>query len=124
MNGFRASFMAGVDPFKMGVEDGQTVITECIKRGWATPGRIAVQGASRAGYMALRLMAADPRIAVAAGLAPVTDWRMLAEFSSVRDREDIAGLQLTRFIGPMVGRHVYLAIGRNGISTLLSPHPT
>lgn len=113
IDGFRASFVAGVDPFKMCVADGQAVITECIKRGWATPGRIATQGASRAAYMALRLLAADKRIAVAAGIAPVTDWRMLSEFGSVRDREDVADLQLTYFVEPMAGRHVYLAIGKS-----------
>jgi hypothetical protein len=111
--GFCASFVAGVDPFKMGVEDGQAVIGECIRRGWATPGRIAVEGASRAGYAALRLLAAEPRIAVGAGLAPVTDWRLLSEFAGARDRADVADLQLTHFVGAMAGRHVYAAIGKN-----------
>jgi hypothetical protein len=110
--GLRNSFVAGVDPFAMFIEDGRSVITECIKRGWATPGRIAVEGPSRAGYMALRLLAADDRIATAAGMAPVTDWRLLSEFASVRDREDVASLRLTHFVREMAGKHIYLAIGK------------
>ncbi len=110
--GFREMFLAGVDPFKVCIEDAQAVITECIQRGWATPGRIAAEGASRCGYVALRLLAADERVGVAAGLAPVTDWRALGEFRKLRDREDIAKLQLTNFVKPMVGRHIYLAIGK------------
>jgi len=112
ISGLRNSFVAGVDPFAMFVEDGRLVITECIKRGWATSGRVAVEGPSRAGYMVLRLLAADERIAVAAGMAPVTDWRLLSEFASVRDREDVASVRLTHFIQKMAGKHVYLAIGK------------
>ncbi|MBL7040526.1 MAG: prolyl oligopeptidase family serine peptidase [Pirellulaceae bacterium] len=110
--GLRNSFVAGVDPFAMFVEDGRSVISECIRRGWATSGRIAVEGPSRAGYMVLRLLAADERIAVAAGMAPVTDWRLLREFVSARDRKDVASIRLTHFVEKMAGRHVYLAIGK------------
>lgn len=117
--GFREMFLAGVDPFKVCIEDAQAVITECIHRGWATPGRIAAEGASRCGYVALRLLAADERVGVAAGLAPVTDWRALGEFRKLRDREDVAELQLTNFVKPMIGRRIYLAIGKidNRVST-------
>jgi len=110
--GFRDAVVAGVDPFNMCIEDGRAVIAECIKRGWAAADRIAVEGASRAGYMALRLLAADRRIAAGVGMAPVTDWRALSEFAGVRDREDIAELALPRFVGEMADRQVYLAIGK------------
>lgn len=109
--GWLNAFLAGVDPFAMFVEDGKAVINECVRRGWARPGRIAVAGASRCGYAALRLLAADDRIAAGAGLAPVTDWRYLDEFEAVRERKDVAKLRLSQFAGGMVGKRVYLAIG-------------
>jgi hypothetical protein len=93
ISGFLASFVAGRDPFKMRVEDGHAVITACFQWGWAMPGRIAVSGDSQCGYMVLRLLAAEHRISVCAGLAPVTDWRELSEFASIRGREDVAELQ-------------------------------
>ncbi|MBC8870807.1 MAG: hypothetical protein H8E44_15395, partial [Planctomycetes bacterium] len=44
--------------------------------------------------------------------APVTDWRLLREFVSARDRKDVASIRLTHFVEKMAGRHVYLAIGK------------
>lgn len=113
IDGWRNAFLAGVDPFATFVEDGKAVINECTRRGWVKPGRIAVAGASRCGYAALRLLAADDRIAAGAGLAPVTDWRYLTEFASVRDRRDVADLRLGLFARKMAGKYVYLAIGDN-----------
>ena len=111
IDGLRNSFVAEVDPFEMFVQDGQAVITECIVRGRAVAGRIAVQGVSRGGYMAFRLLTADKRIAMGIGMAPVTDWRVLSEFASIRDRQDVAALRLTHFVKKMAGKRVYLAIG-------------
>lgn len=111
IGGWRNAFLAGGDPFAMFVEDGRAVISECIRRGWAKPGRIAVAGPSRCGYMVLRLLAADDRIAAGAGLAPVTDWRDLSEFEAERERRDVADLRLKRFVAGMVGKFVYLTIG-------------
>jgi esterase FrsA len=109
--GFRNAFVSGVDPFAAFVADGRAVITECIQRGWAQPHRIAAAGTSRGGYMALRLMAADERIAACAGFAPVTDWRYLSEFQGDAHRTTVANLRLARFANRLVGRRVYLAIG-------------
>jgi hypothetical protein len=61
----------------------------------------------------LRLAAADPRIAGVAGLAPVTDWRVLNEFAQVGSRHDLAALSLENFAARLVGRPVYLAIGNH-----------
>ncbi len=111
ITGLRNALVAGEDPFMALVEDGKGVIGECIRRGWARPGRIAVSGSSRGGYMALRMLAADDRIAAGAGFAPVTDWSLLREFSADREREDVRALGLARFVQGMIGKHVYLAIG-------------
>ncbi len=109
--GLRNAFVAGRNPFAMFVEDGKAVIDECIKRGWARPGRIMVAGTSRGGYCALRLLAEDERIAGGAGFAPVTDWRYLSEFAQDRERRDVAQLRLVRFVEGLVGKRVFLAIG-------------
>ncbi|MDX9976056.1 MAG: prolyl oligopeptidase family serine peptidase, partial [FCB group bacterium] len=109
--GMRNAFVAGKEVFAEFVEEGKAVIDECIRRGWAKPGRIAVAGTSRGGYMALRLMAGDERIAAGAGFAPVTDWALLKEFAEDRERADVQALRLANFAPQMAGRHVYLAIG-------------
>ena len=109
--GLRDTFLAGQDPFAGFVEEGQAVITECLRRGLATAHRLAVGGTSRGGYLALRLLAGDDRIAGGAGFAPVTDWRILEEFAAQRPRRDVAALRLSRFVAGMVGRPVFLAIG-------------
>lgn len=112
IEGMRNAFVAGDDPFAAFVADGAAVIDACIARGIANPGRIAVAGTSRGGYMALRLLAADRRVTAGAGFAPVTDWRELREFAADRDRADVAELQLTRFVPGMIGKRVFIAIGK------------
>ncbi|MAE61119.1 MAG: hypothetical protein CMJ49_07160 [Planctomycetaceae bacterium] len=73
IRGFSAAWVNGRDVFSKFVDDGRKVIDALIGRGVADPGRIFVSGTSRGGYFALRLMAADDRIAGAAAFAPVTD---------------------------------------------------
>lgn len=109
--GMRDAFLAGEDPFALFAEDGAAAIDICLEKGLASAGRIAVCGTSRGGYCALRLAAAEPRIAAAAGLAPVTDWRHLREFDSVKDEAAIAGLALVNWAPSLAGRPVFLAIG-------------
>lgn len=111
IDGLRERFLAGADPFVLFCGDGSAVIDELLRREWAVADRIAVVGVSRAGYCALRLLAADRRIAGGAGLAPVTDWRVLSEFATCRDRADVAQLALDHFAKPLAGRPLYLAMG-------------
>jgi hypothetical protein len=111
--GLCARFSAGEDPFALFVTNGQAVIDECIRRGWAESGRIVVCGVSRAGYCAVRLMAADARIVAVAALAPVTDWRELREFAAVKDRSELATLTLDRFADLLAGRRLFVAIGNS-----------
>lgn len=117
--GFCESFLAGVDPFKMIVEDGRAVVDEIVKRGWAPQGRIFIAGCSRCGYCALRIMAADKRIAAAAVDAPVTDWRALTEFAGAKDRPDVTALALTNYATDLVGRPIWVGMGNcdNRVST-------
>lgn len=117
--GFCEAFVAGEDPFAMIVEDGRAVVDEIIARGWAPAGRISIAGCSRCGYCALRIMAADKRIAAAALDAPVTDWRALAEFAGAKDRPDVAALDLTNFVADLVDRPIWVGMGNcdNRVST-------
>ncbi len=72
----------GVNPFAVFAADAAAVIDTCLRREVAALGRIAVSGTSRGGYLALYLLAHEARVTAAAGFAPVTDWRVLSEFSA------------------------------------------
>jgi acetyl esterase/lipase len=95
------------------VKEAQAVIDTLIAEGLAEPGRICVSGTSRGGYSALRLMAADTRIAGVAAYSPVTDWRVLREFARITDRPEVAALALTNFAESLAGRRVWIAIGNS-----------
>ena len=109
--GFCAEWVRGTDVFAGFVEEGHAVIDALIERKLAEPDRIFVSGTSRGGYCALRLMAADERIRAAAAFSPVTDWRVLKEFASVKNAPEVADLALTCFSAALVGRTVWTAIG-------------
>jgi dienelactone hydrolase len=113
IDGICAAFVAGDDPFARFVANGKAAIDACLETGLAHPGRLFVCGGSRGGYCALRLAAEEKRIDGVADLAPVTDWRILKEFVSVKEREDVAGLALYNWAGELAGRPVYLAIGNH-----------
>jgi dienelactone hydrolase len=111
IGGLCAAFLAGHDPFGRFIADGQAVIDACLQRGLAAEARIFACGVSRAAYCALRLAAADRRIAGVAGLAPVTDWRALSEFAAAKNRPEVAALALDHWAADLAGRPVFLAIG-------------
>ena len=85
----------------------------CRRLGIPGGERIVACGVSRAAYCALRLAAADRRILAVVGLAPVTDWRTLNEFTPVKDRPEIAALALDNWAAELAGRAVFLAIGNS-----------
>ena len=111
IGGMCAAYIAGSDPFARFVADGRAVIDACHRFGIAGSDRVVACGVSRAAYCALRLAAVDRRILAVAGLAPVTDWRALSEFASVKDRPEIAALALDNWADELAGRAVFLAIG-------------
>lgn len=111
IDGMCNAFMAGNDPFARFVADGSAAIDACVRRGIGANGRICVSGVSRAGYCALRLAAADPRITAAAGLAPVTDWRVLSEWAAVRNKPEVAALALVQWATRLGGKTIVLLIG-------------
>ena len=109
--GWRNAFIAGQNCFEIFLADAKSAVTRCIEKELATPHRIAVGGTSRAGYLALRLLAEDARIAAAAAFAPVTDWRDLSEFTADRDRKDVAALRLVKFAEALARKPIFIAIG-------------
>jgi len=127
IDGLRNSLvLGGIDPFAVFAEDARAVIDACVGRGLVRPGRIATSGTSRGGYLALYLLAHEPRVAVAAGFAPVTDWRVLAEFKDDVERPEVGALAMSRCAAQMAGRSVFLTIGRSdlrvGTDTCASLH--
>jgi len=113
ITGLRNAFIAGKDPFAMFIEEAKTVIDFCIDHEFASVGNIAVCGTSRAGYLALRLLAKDSRIAAAAAFAPVTDWRCLEEFNADKNREDVASLKLSNYVPNLAGKSTFIVIGNH-----------
>ncbi|MCX6049425.1 MAG: hypothetical protein NT075_30360 [Chloroflexi bacterium] len=111
--GMCAAFNAGQDPFAQFVAQGRAVLDSCLAQGVAASGGIYACGVSRAGYCALRLAAADQRITGVAGLAPVTDWRVLTEFAAVREAPAVAALVLDHYAEALAQRAVFLTIGNH-----------
>ncbi|WP_135553393.1 alpha/beta hydrolase family protein [Paenibacillus cymbidii] len=107
--GMRAAFLAGADPFRRFVREGQAVIDRCISLGAAEPGRIVIGGVSRSGYMSLRLYAEEPRIAALAAFCPVTDWRVIG-FTEERDRADVAALRLSTWAERLAGKPMMIIV--------------
>lgn len=120
ISAWRQAWLTGQDRFQQAVEEATALIDHCVKEGWATPERIMVYGVSRGGYLALRLLAADARIAAAAAIAPVTDWRELSEFTAEKGRTELAATRLSAFADKLAGRRIYMAIGDSDrrVSTL------
>jgi alpha-beta hydrolase superfamily lysophospholipase len=113
IEGFSGNFVAGTDVFAGFVDEGKAVIDQLIQDGLAKPGRVFVSGTSRGGYCAFRLAAADLRIAAVAGYAPVTDWRVLREFSAIKDDPNVAALSLVEYALSLAGRPAWFAIGNS-----------
>jgi hypothetical protein len=105
--------LEGPDPTLAFIEEAQAVLDHCIEQGWAKPDRIVVTGISRYAYMALRLMAADERLNIGGGFAPVTDWRDLSEIKEMKERPEIIDLRLSNFADQLAGKKIYLSIGNH-----------
>lgn len=119
---FKDKVMAGPDPTLQFIENARAVLDECIKRKWVKQNQIAVSGVSRYGYLAFRLLAADDRLKIGAGFAPVTDWKDLAEFKSVKDQDIVRQLALTNYADQLAGKKLFFCIGNHDerVNTLSS----
>lgn len=119
---FKDEVMAGPDPTLQFIENARAVLDECLKRKWFNQNQIVVTGVSRYGYLAFRLMAADERFKIGGGFAPVTDWKDLAEFKTVKDRNEVSKLALTNYADKLTGKKLFFCIGSHDerVSTLSS----
>ncbi len=97
-----------VAPF---VQRVKTVIDHLIRTGRSDPGRIALFGISRGGFMSLQVMAADPRIAAAITLSPVTDLAALSEFTGMESNHLVRSTALVLLAPALAGRPVWISIG-------------
>ena len=61
--------------------------------------------------MAIRALAADKRVCGAICLQPVTDWRLLDEFSSATADRGLEKIRLHNYVSQIAGRPIYIAIG-------------
>ncbi len=113
LNGMREALLAGDDPFARFVSDGKAVVGHACASGLARNGNVYAYGVSRGGYCAIRLAAAESRIAAVAAIAPICDWRALTEFAAVSDRPEVASLALDRFADGFAGRALYVVIGNH-----------
>lgn len=113
IDGFCEAVVAGQDPFGPFVDDIGACIDACAQRGWVRNDRVFVTGVSRGAYCALRVAAADQRVNAVAAMQPVTDWRALREFESVRDDPAVAALAIEHWVNDLAGRPVFVAIGAN-----------
>lgn len=109
--GMGRALMAGDDPFEQFVADGKAALDACIARGIGGNGKIAAYGVSRAGYCCLRLAAADGRVRAVAGLSPVTDWAVPAEFAGVCDESRLGTVHMENWADRLADRAVYLCVG-------------
>ncbi len=104
--GLCAAFLAMEDPFLQLVSDARSLMdaAEPFSRGY-----FAV-GGHLGGYMALRLMAREPRILAAAALSPVSDFTVLDEWREVADLQAVEELSLRLYAGGLAGKPLYLSV--------------
>ncbi len=87
------------------------VLDHLVAERIADPDRVAVVGGSRGGFLAFHFAANDARVRNVAGLAPVTDLRVLAEFEGLDDHALTKSLSAIRLAGRLAGRNVLVVIG-------------
>ena len=87
------------------------VLDEWIARKHSDPARIGLFGTSRGGFIALHLAAAEPRIRLVAGFAPVTELMTLSEFAGLRDDYRARRYGAIRLADQLSDRPIWLIIG-------------
>lgn len=97
-----------VDEFNQRMKN---VIDHLIETGVTDPQKIASTGTSRGGFMAIRYMAYDTRVACGVGYSPVTDLRQLREFEVAQTQPTVDAMSLNAYVHQLVGRPVFIMIG-------------
>lgn len=103
---------AAGDDFVADFNERMSVVLDyLIAEGMADPDKIVMTGTSRGGFLAIRYMAFDPRVAAAVGYAPVTDLRRLREFAVATGTPGVDDMSLAAHVPTLVGRPVWVLIG-------------
>ena len=111
LHGWRHRFDLDEDFLGEFIRRARDVLDHLVEGQYTDPRRIAVTGASRGGFAALHLMAADPRIKCAALMGPVTALTALEEFRSLPNGARADALSLAHLADRLAGRAVWIVIG-------------
>lgn len=93
------------------VDDSIKNIDFLIDKGYIDPHHIAVAGLSRGGFIATHLAAADPRIRIVLGYAPLTRLDFLDEFQKIKHQPIVQSLALSNLADKLVKKHLRFYIG-------------
>ena len=111
IRGWRYRLDRGEDTVADLVRRARMVLDHLIAQRYADPGRVAVFGTSRGGFMAYHFAAADPRVTHVAAFSPVTDLLFLKEFRDMADSKPARALSALRLAGTLHDRGLFVIIG-------------
>ena len=93
------------------VSRSSAVLDDLISRGVSTPDCILASGTSRGGFSAIHFAIGDDRVHSVAALSPVTDPRVLQEFSDLQENGLAQSLSLVEQVRKLAGKNLWLVIG-------------
>jgi len=111
IRGWRHRLERGEDAVADLVRRARNVLDHLIAKHYTDPGRVAVFGTSRGGFMAFHFAAADARVSQVAAFAPVTDLLFLREFRDMADSKTARALSALRLAGALHDRGLFVIIG-------------
>lgn len=111
IRGWRYRLDQGEDAVADLVRRASNVLDHLIEKGYADPGRVAVFGTSRGGFMAFHFAAVDSRVSHVAAFSPVTDLLFLKEFRDVANPKPARALSALRLAGALYDRSIFVIIG-------------
>ena len=94
-------------------EHARAVLDYLIREGYTDPNRVAACGTSKGAYLAFHFAAADRRVRLVAGIAPLTDLMALDEFAGTPKAAEAEKLSLLSLVPDLAGRPVWVWVGNN-----------
>ena len=113
LNGWRARLEKGENFTATYNRKASEVLTFLVEERYSDPQRIAVAGTSRGGFMALHLMAAEPRVQCVVAFAPVSELPVLDEFKGMEKHPLAQSIELLSLADKLTGRPIWICIGNN-----------
>jgi hypothetical protein len=101
----------GMDPIGSFLDSFAKAIDFAIRERFVDPGKMAVGGLSRGGFIASHAAARDKRFRFLLGFAPLTRLSSLKEFSSMQDHPLVNNLDLENLSPSLSDRHSRFYIG-------------